>query len=144
MSKMALSGLVPCHQQEHECSSSEVVLCFSQIDWKKFQTLNPYTLICLALIYTGIVDLLLVRAWCLEGLIFYRKQTFGGVTYCVELCTFIKTRPGIFLPVLFRENQDCLHAYTFKALPKAWFKIFFSFLAVSAAHSFLLTLCFVC
>lgn len=77
---------------------------------KKFQTLSPYTLIYLALIYSGIVDLLLVRAWCLEGLILYRKQTFGGVTYCVQLSTFTKSRPGIFLPALFRENQACLPA----------------------------------
>lgn len=78
---------------------------------KKFQTLSSCTLICLTLIYMGTVDLLLVRPWCLEGLILYRKQTFGGVIYFMQLCTYTKRRPGILLTVLFRENQDdtCLY-----------------------------------
>lgn len=100
-----------------ECSSSGVVLCFSQKNWKKFQTLSPYTLICLAFIYTVIVDLLLGRGWCLEGLILYRKWTFGGVKYCVQLCVLqradlesscsVQTKPKPF---------TCLH---FQGLAKS-------------------------
>lgn len=149
MDKTCWKGLnledVPCQDwcpavsnsmRPRECSSSGVVLCFSQMNWKKFQTLSPYTLVCLAFIYTVIVDLLLGRGWCLEGLILYRKWTFGGVKYCVQLCVLqradlesscsVQTKPKPF---------TCLH---FQGLAKRLVQKLFVFSCCECSSFFLL------
>lgn len=115
---MCLARTDTLSSARHECSSSEAVLCFSQKNWEKFQALSPYTLICLTLIYTGIVEPFASQNLVSRGIIFVQKT---NIWWSHILCALLLQRADLeYFSLFCSEKTKTVYMLT---LSRPWQKL---------------------